>query len=231
MTQASLSNRLPDGKVRGFWIAPPQAMWRTPLICLLAPGLLLVTLEWFSLSRWGIKLLSNSLWPIFSVLAFAAFVGIVVCPFLLLSKRRRRNALLGLLSSVAFLSSFIVGASVEQRIRHDAFLNLVERSTPLIQAIQAYEKKHGLPPVSLAALVPEFLSAVPGTEIGAYPEYKYVTGEKAKRFENNPWALYIFTPSGGINFDQFLYFPLQNYPERGFGGWLERIGDWAYVHE
>ncbi len=49
--------------------------------------------------------------------------------------------------------------------------------------------------------------------------------------DNNPWVLIVHTPSGGINFDQFMYFPLQNYPESGYGGWLARIRDWAYVHE
>lgn len=64
----------------------------------------------------------------------------------------------------------------------------------------------------------------------AYPNYEYHVGKPAGCFEN-PWVLVVFTPSGGINFDQFMYFPLQNYPEHGYGGWLERIDDWAYVHE
>jgi hypothetical protein len=34
-----------------------------------------------------------------------------------------------------------------------------------------------------------------------------------------------------MNWDMFLYFPKQNYPKAGYGGWLERIEDWAYVHE
>ena len=67
--------------------------------------------------------------------------------------------------------------------------------------------------------------------MAAYPEYKYLSGEKVKDYDGNPWVLYVFTPSGGINFDQFLYFPLQNYPSHGYGGSLERIGNWAYVHE
>ncbi len=28
-----------------------------------------------------------------------------------------------------------------------------------------------------------------------------------------------------------LYFPNRNYPQHGYGGWLEPVGDWAYVHE
>lgn len=65
----------------------------------------------------------------------------------------------------------------------------------------------------------------------AYPKFEYVAGEKAKSYGDNPWVLYVFTPSGGINFDQFMYFPKQNYPKHGYGGWLERVGEWAYVHE
>ena len=65
--------------------------------------------------------------------------------------------------------------------------------------------------------------------MGAYPEYHYSTS--SKDYLGNPWVLTIYTPSGGINFDQFMYFPLTNYPKTGYGGSLERIGDWAYVHE
>jgi hypothetical protein len=43
-------------------------------------------------------------------------------------------------------------------------------------------------------------------------------------------VLLVSTLKGG-SFDRFLYFPLQNYPEDGYGGSLERIGDWAYLHE
>lgn len=56
-------------------------------------------------------------------------------------------------------------------------------------------------------------------------------GHDSERWDDNPWVLYVYTPSGGINFDKFLYFPLQNYPSNGYGGVLRRIGDWAYVHE
>ncbi|MEO7297856.1 MAG: hypothetical protein ABI042_04690 [Verrucomicrobiota bacterium] len=101
----------------------------------------------------------------------------------------------------------------------------------MVEAVKKYEQTYGNPPESLEALIPKFLLQVPTTEMGAYPKYEYVVGDQAKRFEGNPWALYVFTPAAGINFDQFMYFPLQNYPKKGYGGWLEQIGDWAYVHE
>ncbi len=138
---------------------------------------------------------------------------------------------MGLLSSIACIFSFFAGAVLGENIRREAFLKLAARSQPLVDAIHGYETKHGRPPDTLQSLVPEFLPQVPRTGMGAYPEYHFVAGEAAQRFANNPWALYVPTPSGGINFDQFIYFPLQNYPRRGFGGWLEPVGDWAYVHE
>ncbi len=46
-----------------------------------------------------------------------------------------------------------------------------------------------------------------------------------------PWALQVLPPVFGVGFDLMLYFPKQDYPENGYGGWLERVGDWAYVHE
>lgn len=109
------------------------------------------------------------------------------------------------------------------------FCALAERSKPLVAAIHAYVWKHGGPPQSLEALVPDFLPAVPSTGMGAYPKYDYIC--PATAYQGNPWIIRVFTPSGFINFDQFMYFPLTNYPAQGYRGWVERIGEWGYVHE
>lgn len=45
------------------------------------------------------------------------------------------------------------------------------------------------------------------------------------------WELRIPCPSGGINWDVFFYWPGERYPEHIYGGSVERIGQWAYVHE
>jgi hypothetical protein len=112
-----------------------------------------------------------------------------------------------------------------------AFHELSNRSEPLVQVIKTYESKYGTPPPSLESLVPEFLPQVPQTGIGAYPEYGYKVGRQAQEYAKNDWCLIVDTPSGGINWDIFIYFPDQNYPKFGYGGVLERVGDWAYVHE
>jgi len=144
-------------------------------------------------------------------------------------RRVRRGSALVALCSAAYLVAFPVSVQIGQRIRMRAFHQLAERSKPLIEAIRGFEQKHGRPPESLEALVPEFMPSIPSTGVRAYPEYDYSTA--SKNFDGNPWVLTVSTPSGGINFDQFMYFPLTNYPEQGYGGWLERVGDWAYVHE
>lgn len=217
-------------KERWFWIASPRAYWRTPLICLFAPGLLQLLIGWLAVSRFGFKfVIGFSLVLSFPVLV--ALFGILISPFFLFSKKRRRIAAFGLLCSIAYIISLFFGVIVGEHIRRAAFVELAERSKPLVEAVKKYEQTYGNPPESLEALIPKFLLQVPTTEMGAYPKYEYVVGDQAKRFEGNPWALYVFTPAAGINFDQFMYFPLQNYPKKGYGGWLEQIGDWAYVHE
>jgi hypothetical protein len=59
----------------------------------------------------------------------------------------------------------------------------------------------------------------------------YVGAESRESFDGNPWVLVAPVSSGIINWDLFMYFPLQNYPDHGYGGSVQRIADWAYVHE
>ena len=112
-----------------------------------------------------------------------------------------------------------------------AFNGLAERSTVLVEAIHNYDKDNGQPPKSLADLVPRYVPDIPKTRIGAYPEYRYELVTDLKKWDENPWVLYVDTPIGMLNWDMFLYFPKQNYPLHGYGGCLERVKDWAYVHE
>jgi hypothetical protein len=98
--------------------------------------------------------------------------------------------------------------------------------------VKAYEQTHGKPPVSLDVLVPEYLPAIPNTGMGAYPEYRYTLVTESGQQDGNHWVISIFTPTGIVDFDEFFYYPLQNYPSHRWGGNpVERIGDWAYMHE
>ncbi|MFD2157373.1 hypothetical protein ACFSW8_00505 [Rubritalea tangerina] len=162
---------------------------------------------------------------------FAALLGVVVLPFFLIFKKWRKATVAWLLLSVCFLAASLVGFVVGNNVRKMAFEGLAERSMVLVEAVHSYEETKGYPPESLVDLVPEYIDAVPSTGMMAYPEYRYSVGEDAKYFSGNPWVLRVPAPSGGINFDEFLYFPLQNYPASGYGGQLVKVGKWAYSRE
>lgn len=160
-----------------------------------------------------------------------AFGAVLPCLIMLFFRKTRNWAVLILLASIITLTLTIPLMRLAGRVRMRAFHQLEQRSVPLVDAILAYEADHGNPPETLDALVPKYISEIPSTRIGAYPAYEYVFGEEAKKWNDNPWVLYVKTPLGFLNWDMFIYFPKQNYPAEGYGGSLERIGKWAYVHE
>lgn len=145
---------------------------------------------------------------------------------------KRAGAALVLLACAVAIVAIASGRRARIDIRREAFARLAERSKPLVAAIHAYERDHGAPPPNLEALVPTYLPAVPSTGMGSYPDYGYSAAGPGCRppFEGNPWGL-VVECGWGLSFDSFRYLPLGNYPERGFGGDLERVGEWAYVHE
>ncbi len=187
--------------------------------------------DYAAIASWGTE--AFLWWELFFIgipmlaIAFVIPVSLIFAFF----KRFRRLAFFAFVCALSFFCGTMIGSKTGSKIRMKGFTLLAERSKPLVEAIKKYEREHGTPPESLEALIPKYLPQIPSTRMSAYPKYEYVSGEKARHYDGNPWALYVFTPSGGINFDQFLYFPLQNYPQSGYGGSLERVGEWAYVHE
>lgn len=187
--------------------------------------------EWISTTSIGTMLLVQLqiLYLLPMLAAPLATPVLLVC----LCFARTRRASRSLLPFCLLLIACCIGGNLlGNKARKAGMQAFAARSQPLIAAIFRYERDHAAPPPTLQDLVPDYLPAVPSTGMMAYPEYHYHVGEQAADgYDGNPWALAVFTPSGGINFDQMLYFPRQNYPAQGHGGWLEPIGDWAYVHE
>ncbi|QDT42188.1 hypothetical protein Pan241w_22690 [Gimesia alba] len=165
---------------------------------------------------------------------FAGLAAVVAIPGSLVAlcfQKTRRDALLVLVLSLVYLPLAFSGIAMGMHVRMARMTDFAERSQPLIDAINQYSDDHGGPPETLEQLVPDYLPAVPGTGMMAYSEYKYYAGAEAReRYQENPWVLVVDT-SWGMNFDQMLYFPKQNYPKQGYGGNLERLGEWAYNHE
>ena len=163
------------------------------------------------------------------MIVMAAIVAIPVALGGLLFTATRAAAGRVLLFAGAIALGSILGLGSGPRLRMKRIANVVAAARPLTQAIHAFEKQTGKPPTTLSDLVPRYLAAVPPTGMGGYPEWEYTS--LANQYEGNPWVLIVETGGPGINFDQLMYFPNQRYPAIGYGGDLERVGEWAYVHE
>jgi hypothetical protein len=218
--------------MKGFW--QKRLVDQVKVTCLLAAllsGIGLV-IQWYAVSSigyGGLFFLQMEVWLALPLLL--ALLGIPLSLFALFFRKVRRHATTIIVCGILYLIIGLPLLRLSWPIRHAAFNKLAERSAPLIAAIHRFAEENGRPPKTLDELVPKFMGRIPATEMPAYPHYRYSGGDQTNRWEGNPWVLYVNTSSGGINFDIFMHFPKQNYPQRGYGGSLERIRDWAYVHE
>ena len=114
-----------------------------------------------------------------------------------------------------------------------AFNGLGEKSGPLVEAVTSYVNGAGTPPDSLELLVPKYLPMVPETGMGAYPHYEILKPRREDEFHGNNWVLIVRCDKNPFAYDSFIYHPNGNYPKHymRFSGRVERLGDWAYVHE
>ena len=122
----------------------------------------------------------------------------------------------------------ILGIWIGGELRMHGFALAAERAQPLVEAIEMYVSDNGQPPAALSKLVPNYLAELPAK----LPPLEIVTDPNMlSEYGDNPWVLTALVSQGMMNWDRFIYFPDQAYPARGFGGGLERLGTWAYVHE
>lgn len=113
--------------------------------------------------------------------------------------------------------------------RRAGLQRITKRAQPLIQAIDSYCTQEKRCPQQLEDLVPEYISEIPVTSAVAYPDFRYLPpGQSAY---NESYELQVRTPIAGINWDVFVYWPDEKYPQKMHGGVVERIENWAYVHE
>ncbi len=174
-----------------------------------------------------LRILQYYLFFPFAAAALAIPAGLIALAF----KRTRRHSLLVAVFCISYVMTFVASLTLAKRVRIYGLHSVAERAQGLIGAIGAYEARYGKPPTSLENLVPEFLPSVPDTGIAAYPKFEYSIGDSEAARNGNPWMLYVSTPVTPLDWDMFVYFPNQNYPSSGYGGTLERVGKWAYVHE
>ncbi len=202
----------------------------TALVATALNGLFIVA-EYHAVSANGSDILLWYTVPLVFPLLIALVAVVTSLPFFIF-RSKRKEAIDVFAVAAVYLAIGILCVSIGSRVRIRGFERLVERSRPLISAVRRFEAENKRPPATLAELVPKYLAGIPNTGMAAYPKYEYVTGDQAlKNYDGNPWAVWVDTPASGINWDIFLYYPKQNYPQSGHGGSLERVKDWAYVHE
>ena len=181
----------------------------------------------------GSLFLGSSLWAPrgseLTVLPLIVSIPVGLCASgVFIFKRTLLSGLVAVFAFSVFISS-ILGTRIGGDLRMSAFKKVAGRARPVIVAIEEYKKKYSKYPETLEALSPEIL---PSDLLGTLPPLVLVTGEEAlKGYYGNPWALQADVGIGVLNWDLFLYLPKQNYPQEAFGGYLERVDDWAYVHE
>lgn len=209
---------------------PPEERHALSLWRLLWRPLLPVAVVYTAMVVWyGWALTGTGGWAVrgselFVLLPTLALAGVLLSwPGLFWARTREATRRLQLRAGAAVLL-FVPFFWLAGTLRHMAFERAAVRAEPLVAAIERYVREHGAPPPSIVQLVPAFLPRLPA----GLPPLELVT---AGELCGNPWALVAETPIGLLNWDVFLYLPRQNYPTHGWGGWLERIGRWAYVHE
>jgi hypothetical protein len=108
-------------------------------------------------------------------------------------------------------------------LRIAAFEREAERMAPLIAGIEAYESKQGRPPAKLEDIVPAYIARLPTVGVRSCWALQYTA--PARYRQNVAWELRIECPNGFSTWDQFFYWPGQEYPEDRRHS---RVGQWAY---
>ena len=200
-----------------------------PAACAVLPPVLMPLAQYAVLAPWGssLFLLVEMIFVMGCMFGVAGIVlgGIITC-----RHATRTQGVLLLICSIIYCPATMLGYCLGEKVREQAFHQFTQRSAPLVAAIRDYDSKHGQPPSSLDVLVPEWLPQVPWTGIGGYPNCRYALPTQPGQYEGNEWVLIVET-GHGLNFDTIMYLPRQNYPRQGYGGSLQPIDDWAYVHE
>ena len=103
------------------------------------------------------------------------------------------------------------------------------RARPLIGAIEQFRLENKRVPHTLQELVPNYLAEIPQTGMAAYPQFLYDRNAPAEGYFQT-YEVKVRT-GFGFAYDSFNYWPEGDYPAQMYGGRIERVGDWAYLHE
>jgi hypothetical protein len=202
-----------------------------PASSVLGPAFVVVA-DWQALQPWGSPLVYDL--GEFAFLAFGMTVPLVILGLCAgLARGSRTDGIVAALTFAIAVAGFATMSRAHRHLRHAAVPRVETAARPLVRAIDAYTRRHGRPPASLAALVPGELSSIPATGMSAFPAFRYelrgVAGHPPAQTDD-PWMVRVDT-AFGMNFDSMVYVPSGRYPAIGWGGAVVPIGAWAYVWE
>ncbi len=154
-----------------------------------------------------------------------AAAAAVVCPPHLRASRLWLAAAFALGFAIAVPAIPGVRALRMWGVRH-----VPDRAQPLLSALTRYHEERDRYPAALSELVPTYLPRVPYTGMMGYPDFDYRHPGEARE-EAGGYDLYVSCGMSMFNFDSLHYWPSQDYPDKMYGGGVERVDSWAYVHE
>lgn len=205
---------------------PARASWRwlvgTAVVCQAALGVPLLVCVWFCVPAME--------W--FAVLSIVTLL-VALCALLgglLVAPLRPGHGLRAAAWGAVGLCSWMAMTTAAGRVRRASLLAATERARPLIAAIDRFEQRRGAPPLALAALVPDYLPAVPDTGLPAYPQFEYARSAAPEGPTTPRWQLRLSCPLL-MDADELVYWPGETYPAQRFGGAVSRLGGWALVRD
>lgn len=116
----------------------------------------------------------------------------------------------------------------------------MRQAEPIVTAIHHYVQQHHVPPSTLEALVPRYLTRLPDAGPAALDGWHYTvtSPEITAHWAVGDWTLSVqvrqqYSPNIVFGFgDTFVLHSSGQYPQTGYGGGLwKQIGKWGYYVE
>ncbi len=176
--------------------------------------------------------------PYVLAMLVAVLFSFFTAPLLLIRGDRQRTwAFFGAVGTFATVA--ILAMSLSGWARTAAFARTARSAEPLIVALRAFTRDKGRAPESLDELVPNYIERVPSVfhPAGRFDYRRHEGGlnpadvATQEPLDTGPWSLFLRCGQGVLNFDVFVYWPTEQYPRHMYGGIVEPVRTWAYVHE
>lgn len=133
--------------------------------------------------------------------------------------------------SLVYIPLFIVALGAYSVRKEAAFHRVAANGNELVDALSQFHHDFGRYPEALDVLVPQHITAIPNTGLIGYPTYHYRRGFNDFDEVDDSYELVVYCPSGILNFDRFIYWPPEQYPERIQSSLVVPMENWAYLSE